>query len=141
VAVDLSHYVEDIARAVRDPRILRVAAEAMSGEMKRATARYIGADLKMSNFRGGPAEFITETKNGEATLIMRGGTYALADTGRRQKKRAFARRGSALNTPWGPKSSVAGSRWSGFGITENHGPDALDMGIRAVVAEVERGFS
>ena len=136
--VDLSRYVKELGEVVKDRGVLEAAAEAMAEEMKTATARYIGGDLRMSNFRGAAVEFRTETRSGEVTVEIAGGTYGLADKGRRQARRAWARRGSALATPWGPRASVRGSTTTGFNITDKHSDDAFDAGIRAVVAELDR---
>lgn len=141
VAVNLTKYLKELEERIEDPALLKAGAEAMAESMKKATARYIGADLRMSNFRGGPPTFKTENAKGQATLEIGGGTYALADTGRRQAKRAYARRGSALDTPWGPRASVRGSTWGGFHITERHAPEALDDGIRAIIYELDKAVS
>lgn len=138
VAVNLSKYVEELAERIEDPALLKAGAEAMAESMKHATARYLGSDLRMHNFRGDAPTFKTETKTGAATVEIGGGTYALADKGRRQAKRAYPRRGRALDTPWGPRASVKGSTWDGFNITERHAPEALDDGIRAIVFELDR---
>lgn len=138
MAVNLTRYLKELEDQIEDPRLLKVAAEAMAESMRKATARYIGGDLRMSNFRGDAPTFKTETKTGAATVEIGGGTYALADTGRRQAKRAYPRRRRALSTPWGPRASVRGSTWGGFHITERHAPDALDDGIRAIVFELDR---
>lgn len=137
MAVNLSKYVEELAERIEDPALLKAGAEAMAESMKRATARYLGSDLRMHNFRGPAPTFKTENAKGEATLEIGGGTYALADGGRRQAKRAYAR-GRALSTPWGPRASVKGSTWGGFHITERHAPEALDDGIRAITFELDR---
>ena len=137
MAVNLSKYVKELEQKIEDPKLLKAGAEAMAESMRKATARYIGGDLRMHNFRGGPPTFKTENAKGLATLEIGGGTYALADKGRRQAKRAFAR-GRALDTPWGPKASVKGSTWGGFNITERHSAEALDDGIRAIIFELDR---
>lgn len=124
------------------------AVKAMDKAMRDATASYIGADLRMSGFKGGPAQFKGEAKSGSATLTMSGGTYALADKGRRRKRKRLwpkpgRRRGrrSALDTPGGWRRWSTGSTWPGFNITERHGPDALDAGIEAARAEILKGWS
>lgn len=138
VAVNLSKYVTELAERIEDPALLKAGAEAMAESMKRATARYLGSDLRMHNFRGDAPTFKTETKTGAATVEIGGGTYALADGGRRQAKRAYPRRGRALSTPWGPRASAKGSTWGGFHITERHAPEALDDGIRAIIFALDQ---
>lgn len=137
MAVDLTKYVKALEVLTKDPRILQVGATAMVDEMKRATARYIGSDLRLSGFRGAAVEFATENKAGQAVVQIKGGTYAIADSGRHSSGRIRSRRARALRTPWGPKSSVRGSTWAGFGITDKHVPDAYDAGAKAIIAELE----
>lgn len=138
MAVNLSRYVDELRADITDPALLKIGAEAMADEMRKSLALYIGGDLRMSRFPGAPPTFTTSSSKGEATLELGGGTYALADKGRRQAKRARARRGSALRTPWGPRRSVRGSRWPGFSVTERHAAGALEAGVDAITAAVSK---
>jgi hypothetical protein len=148
VPVNLSRYVAELRKEIEDPALLQFGADAMAETMQRATARFIGGDLRMSNFPGAAPTFKTTTKGGAATLEIGGGTYALADRGRRQATpaRAGHRRGKArgggrrraLRTPWGPRASVQGSTWSGFHITDRYADIALDDGKRAIIAALDK---
>src|SRR5262245_61623018 len=97
----------------------RAAAEAMNEVMRKATADRIGGDLRMSNFRGPPVDFVMTVKPTEARLRLGGATYALADRGRHSRRRRFRPRqkDGLFNTPWGPRRSIKASTWDGFGIT------------------------
>jgi len=126
---------------------MQAAGEAMRDAMREATARYIGADLRMSGFRGAAVDFDLDVSDTAATLTLSGGTYALADKGRRRaSKRLYAQpyrksgRRAALATPRGYRRSARGSRTAGFNITDRHGQDSLDEGVEAATKVVRTLF-
>jgi hypothetical protein len=131
--------VVDAERAVSSLQPLDAAAKAMTKVMREGTVRAIGADLRLSNFRGDPVEFKEQRGKGRATLTIGGGTYALADGGRKQAKRRIrskrrkrrGKRAPALATPMGPRRSVSGSRSRGLRITDQYSPRALDEAVAA----------
>jgi hypothetical protein len=144
--VDLVRTIELLGREVEGTRPAIAAADAMHDSMMDATERYLGADLHMSNFTGGPVVFKVEAVPKRATLTLSGGTYALADKGRRkaprklyaQPRRRKGQRRAALDTPRGYRRSARGSRWRGFRITDRHAQDALDAGVVAAIAEIRQ---
>lgn len=138
MSADLTSHVEAAGKAARDPALIRAAADAMADELGRITERYLGSDLRMSGSSAGAAEF-TGTARGESATVSTSGVYGLADGGRKKIVRAYARRGGALATPWGPRGTVAGSLWPGFGITEQGAPEVFEAGSRAVVDGIQWG--
>jgi hypothetical protein len=108
----------------------------MAAVMTRGTAAHLGADLTMSHFRGGPVHIEPEGRPGFAVVVMSGAAWALADAGRHGGRIPRARKGSALNTPWGPRASVSPSSWPGFGISDQYADPAIRAGIDAIVARV-----
>lgn len=147
--MDLVRTIELLGREVEGARPAIAAADAMHDAMLDATQRYLGPDLRMSGFKGGPVVFKVEAKAKRATVTLSGGTYALADKGRRHAKRKLyakpvrrkGQRRSALSTPRGYKRSAKGSTWRGFRITERHATDALDAGVVAAIDEIRRQVS
>lgn len=147
MALHLTVILDDLVDRVTDPRVQKAIAEALEDTMKDGTARFIGADLRLSGFKGAPVEFAADftAGTGIVTLPLRGGTYALADKGRRRAKRVIRsrrrrrsrkHRRPALSTPWGPRRSVRGSTWTGFHLTDTLGPLAVAKATEAAVAEV-----
>ena len=133
MAGGLSARIELIGAAVANVAVATAAAEAMDSHMRKSTATYLGGDLRMRNFRGGPVVFTPTVSVGRAVLKLSGGTYALADKGRRNaRRRIYPRRGRrALGTPYGARRWVRGSTTQGFHITQRHGPQALAAGVEA----------
>lgn len=134
VAVDLSHYVTELAQRIESPALARVGADAMAESMRRAVARHLGGDLSFSGLpSAGRADPQPTAAAGVAEIELRGGAFALADRGRRQVRRARARANSALSTPWGPRESARGSRWSGWNLVDQAGQVAMRDGMQAMV--------
>lgn len=106
------------------------AAEAMASTLSDVAAQYMGGDLALSGTKRGAA-VITPDERGGAAIVRTGGVYGLADGGRRVVRPALAPRRSALTTPWGPRASVSGSTWAGFGITDRARGDVFEAGRRA----------
>lgn len=145
MTLNLSRRITLLEQHIEGTGPSKAAADAMHDAMVTATQRYVGADMSMSGFKGGPATFKVEAKPERAVLTLSGGTYALADKGRRRaRRRLYAkprrRRGrrSALDTPRGWRRLARGSRWGGFHITERHAPDALDQGMAAALIEIRK---
>jgi hypothetical protein len=137
ILLDTIHDVEGIPTSLR---VADAAAKALEDTMREGTVHAIGADLRLSGFRGGPVVFRPERSAGHAAVTMSGGTYALADAGRQQARRrilpkrrrlAGTKRKPALGTPGGPRRSVRGSRWRGKRITDTYGPKALEAAVEA----------
>lgn len=149
MALNLTRRITLLEQEVKGTGPAKAAADAMHDAMLTSTQRYLGADLRMENFRGGPVEFKVEAKPEAATVTLSGGTYALADKGRRRgRKRLYAkprrRRGqrrAALDTPQGLRRYARGSRWQGFRITERHAPDALTEGVAAAMVDIRKRFA
>jgi hypothetical protein len=146
--VDLTRTIELLGKEVEGTRPAIAAADAMHDAMVTATERYLGAGMHMSGFKGGPVVFKVEAKPARATLTLSGGTYALADKGRKSgPRRLFAKprkrkgRRAALRTPRGYRRSARGSRWHGFNITDRHAQDALDAGVAAALVAIQRAVS
>ena len=146
--MDLVRTIELLGQEVEGTRPAIAAADAMHETMHDATARYLGPDLRMSGFQGGAVAFKVKAAPKRATLTLSGGTYALADKGRRRAKAKLwakprRRRGrrAALDTPRGWRRSARGSRWRGFRITERHAVDALDAGVVAAIDAIRRQVS
>jgi len=146
VALNLTRRITLLEQEVVGTGPAKAAADAMHDAMLTSTQRYLGADMRMENFRGGPVEFKVEAKPEHAMVTLSGGTYALADKGRRRaRKRLYAkprkRRGqrrAALDTPQGLRRYARGSKWEGFRITERHAPDALTEGMAAALVVIKR---
>ena len=140
MSVNLTASLERLAQQLNSTALARTGADAGVEVMRQATAGYLGGKLSMSGLVGGEAEFDTSrTRPSHVSIIGVGGTFALADHGRQRRVEAHARRGSALNTPWGPRASAAGSTWAGFGITDRHGSEALQAAADAIVDDIVWG--
>jgi hypothetical protein len=146
--VDLTRTIELLGQEVEGTRPAIAAADAMHDAMVDATQRYLGPGMHMSGFKGGPVVFKVEAKPKRATVTLSGGTYALADKGRRHAKRKLwakprrrSGRRAALDTPRGWRRSARGSTWRGFRITERHATEALDAGVVAAIAEIRQQVS
>lgn len=140
MSVDLTGPLDRLAEQLAGIDLARAGAEAGAEAMREATASYLGGDLSMSGLRASDAVFDTAaTAPGRVSIVGAGPTFALADKGRRRSVRAQADRRSALVTPWGPRASVEGSLWGGFGITDNHASEALAAAAAAVVDGIEWG--
>lgn len=109
----------------------------MAETLRNGASTSMGGDLTFSGGAG------TVTINGLAergrSVVTVGGSYGLADKGRRRNVGTITARGRALRTPWDPRRSVRGSTWGGFGITATHGRRALSIGVDAVITEVDWG--
>lgn len=135
----ISAALDRAERAATSLRVADAAAKALAGVMREGTTRAIGADLRLSNFRGGPVEFREERAPGRAALTIGGGTYALADGGRRKARRVIrskrrkrrGQRAPALLTPRGPRRSVRGSTSRPLNITDTYSPRAIDEAVEA----------
>jgi hypothetical protein len=153
VAVRLTLVLDDVIDAVKDPRVLDAAADALEETMTEGVSSTpIGHDLRLSGFRGGPMEFKASytAGTGVVTMPLAGGTYALADKGRykapkrrpirsKTRKRRGQRR-PTLSTPWGPRVSVRRSKWPGFRLTDRFGNKAIGQSVEAAAREVVRQF-
>ena len=140
MSIDLTAPLERLARQLAQVDLARAGADAGAEVMRQATASYLGGKLTMSGLGGGEAEFDTSnTRASHVSIVGVGGTFALADQGRQRSVEAHAGRGSALNTPWGPRASAKGSTWAGFGITDRHGGEALQAAAAAIVDDIEWG--
>jgi hypothetical protein len=160
VAVRLIILEQFVDQALDDATSLRVAdaaAKALEHVMRDGTAKAIGADLRLRNFRGGPVQFATSSSTGHAAVTIGGGTYALADGGRKRKRDVIrsTRRGKVrgrgpklsqrpkLAAPSGPRLRVRGSTAPGLNITDTYSPRAFDEAIeaarRAVVEQFAKG--
>ena len=141
MSLDLTAPLDQLAAQLASGAPARAGAAAAAEVMQEATARVLGGDLAMSGLKGGDtAEF--DTSHTEATAVVVAGVgpvFALADTGRKRRVPAHAARRSALATPWGPRVSVEGSVWEGFGITSSAGPEALRAAGTALVESLEWG--
>jgi hypothetical protein len=133
---DLTRYIDRIEERVRQGPHIDSAVAAMTESLANAARAHLGGDLTMS---GTGQEAIIEPgrADGHQLTVRTGGVYALADTGRRRAVDAEAAPGEALATPFGPRRRVRGSTWPGFGITERHGRDALQEGIRAFMRDLQ----
>lgn len=144
--MDLVRTIELLGREVEGTRPAIAAADAMHETMVDATERYLGPGMRMSGFKGGPVVFKVVAKPKRATVTLSGGTYALADKGRRRAKaklwakprRRAGQRRAALDTPRGYRRSARGSRWQGFRITDRHATDALDAGVVAAIEAIRQ---
>jgi hypothetical protein len=152
----LEAFVKDAHAAASSVRVADAAARELEDVMRQGTVRAIGADLRLSNFRGGPVEFKPQRAPGRAALVLGGGTYALADAGRQQARRTIRskRRGkvrggrspkrnhpATLLTPRGPRRSARGSRSAGLNITDTWSPKALEAAVKAAVLVVVDQFA
>lgn len=127
---------EEAEKAVTSPKVQEAAAKAMEKGMTVGTRVALHGGLNLSGFRGAPIAFEADYTGGtgKVTLPLKGGTYALADKGRRRARRVIRPKGRkrkgqrrpTLATPWGPRVSVKGSTSPGFGLTDRLGPKALD---------------
>ena len=108
---------------------MTTAATAMADALTDVASGYMGGDLTLG--RAGSATIEGSAESG-AAHVTTGGVYGLADVGRSRSRRAYARRWSALSTPWGPRANVSGSTWSGFGITDRARQDVLEAGRSAI---------
>ena len=142
----LTASLDELIRTVDGIAPAKAAGAAMLEAHTKATARYIGADLRMHNFRGGPVDFEARVTRARAEVTLSGGTYALADKGRRQARRSRARgrmangRRNVVRTPYGPRVSAKGSTTAGFHITERHGGESVDAGIEAAWDVVRKAW-
>lgn len=120
---------DELTKRVQSSETTAAAATAMAAALTDVAAGYLGGDLAMSGL--GQRAVIEPASQGGSAVVRTAGAYALADGGRRAVRPARARRHSALNTPWGPRDSVDGSTWAGFGITDRARTDVLDAGKQA----------
>jgi hypothetical protein len=125
---NLTKYADIAEQRLTDPTVAAAAASAM--------VEQVGVDLRMS--RAGKLIIGPESSSGRAAVAV-GGAYRLADQGRRRVVRAYARPGSALATPWGPRASVAGSTTKGFAITDEAHASAFKAGRQAGVDSIGWG--
>jgi hypothetical protein len=134
--VDLTGHLDRLVRRVETQVHTEAGAE-MADTLQRGAQSAMGGDLTFSG-GGGTVRIEGDADVGRAVVKV-AGAYGLADKGRRRQVEAVAGRGSALRTPWGPRRSVRGSTWRGFGLTDRYGRDALRAGIDAVVDNVDWG--
>lgn len=133
--VDLTRHLDRLVQRV-ETQVHTEAADAMADTLQRGAQRAMGGDLTFSG-GGGTVRIKGDAEQGRAVVKV-AGAYALADKGRRRRVEAVAR-GAGLSTPWGPRKSVRGSTWRGFGITDRFGREALRDGVDAVVDSVDWG--
>lgn len=161
MAVHLASVIADIEQAVESPRPAEAAAKALEDTMRTGTARMIGADLRLSGFKGAPVKLDGESKPSLAFITLGGGTYALADKGRQQVRRYITpkrksragkvratkkrkgRKGhpAALMTPAGPRYRVRGSRSRPLRITDQYAPKALEAAVEAASKVIAADFA
>lgn len=149
MTVQLASVITDLEDALDSPRPAEAAAKALEDTMRTGTARMIGADMRLSGFKGGPVKLDGESKPGLAFLALAGATYALADGGRRRARRSITpkrkgrRRGhpAALMTPAGPRYRVRGSTTRPMRITDTYAPKALEAGVEAASKAVAAIFN
>lgn len=135
MAIDLTGHLDRLTRRVENQTFSR-AAERMADTLSSGAQSAMGGDL---TFSGGAGTIRVNGKAERGRVVVEvGGAYALADQGRRRVVPATASR-RALRTPYGPRKSVRGSTWSGFGITQRYGRDALRAGADGVRDEVDWG--
>lgn len=116
---------------------MTIAAEAMGDALVAAAGRYLGGDATMSG-TGRTVTVETDGAAGTATVTP-GGAWGLADGGRRVVRPARRPRGKrGLATPWGPRASVKGSTWPGFGIGAAAQTEVADAGRQAIREAVAR---
>jgi hypothetical protein len=143
---------DEAVEAVTSPKVQQAAAEAMEKAMSEGTRTIIGGgDLRLSGWRGAPMSFDADytAGSGVVRLPLKGGTYALADEGRKRARKKIRpkgrkRRGQrrpTLATPYGPRVSVKGSTWSGFHLTDRLAPKVLDEAEEAAVAAGLKAFA
>jgi hypothetical protein len=137
VSIDLTRYVDDAEQRINDTQVADAAATAMADTLTIATASYLGPGLTFSG-GAGTATITPRSVQGRASVAT-GGAYGLANHGRSAVVTAHAAAGSALVTPWGPRASVKGSTWGGFGITAAHSAEAFEAGTDAAVAALDWG--
>jgi hypothetical protein len=133
---NLTKYADIAEQRLTDPTVAAAAASAMVEQVRSVASRHVGVDLRMS--RAGKLIIGPESSSGRAAVAV-GGAYRLADQGRRRVVRAYARPGSALATPWGPRASVAGSTTKGFAITDEAHASAFKAGRQAGVDSIGWG--
>lgn len=149
MTVTLAAVVTDLEDALDSPRPAEAAAKALEDTMRTGTARMIGADLRLSGFKGPPVKLEGEHKIGLAWITLGGPTYALADGGRQTARRSITpkrksrRKGHrpALMTPAGPRYRVKGSRTRPLRITDQYAPKALDAAVEAAAKAVDAIFA
>lgn len=150
MAVHLASVVTDIEDALDSPRPAEAAAKALEDVMRSGTSRLIGADLRLSGFKGPAVKLDGEHKPGLAFISLGGATYALADGGRQKARRYITpkrkgRRGRghppALMTPMGPRYRVRGSRTRPMRITDTYAPKALEAAVEAASKVVTTIFA
>jgi hypothetical protein len=134
--VDLTGHLNRLVQRV-ETQVHVEAGDAMADTLQRGAQSAMGGDLTFSG-GGGTVRITGDAVVGRAVVNV-AGAYGLADKGRRRAVPATAGRGSALRTPWGPRRSVRGSTWRGFGLTDRYGREALQVGVDAVVDNVDWG--
>lgn len=148
----LAVVADDAVKAITSPKVQKAAADAMETAMTKGSLSLIGGgNLALSNWRGAPIVFDAAYTGGTGlvTLPLAGGTYALADKGRRRARKRIRpkgrkRRGQrrrTLATPWGPRTQVRGSKWSGFHLTERLAPKALGDAAEAAIGVAVKAFA
>jgi hypothetical protein len=144
--VELTARLEELVRLAASPAITRLGAEAMSEVMTQATASAIGADLRLSHFRGGPATFEATGEPGLARLSISGAAYTIADKGRsggpariRPFHQGKGGHAPALNTPRGYRAVIGPSSSAGKGITNANREAAYEAGKQAMLNAIWGG--
>jgi hypothetical protein len=159
VVVQLASVITDLEAALDSPRPAEAAAKKLEDVMRTGTSRMIGADLRMSGFKGPPVTLDGQHKPSLAWIELGGATYNLADKGRqkarkfiypkhkaragkvRKTKKTAGRKGHkpTLKAPGGYRYRVKGSRTRGKRITDTYAPRALEEATVAaaqVVADI-----
>lgn len=136
MSVDLTRRLDRLVRRVEN-QVHTAAADAMAEAFRDGVARKLGGDLTFSG-GAGTVRVKGEAERGRITVNV-GGAYGLADQGRRRAVQARAGKGRALATPFGPRRSVRGSVWRGFGITRQYGRRAIGAGVDALMDDVDWG--
>jgi hypothetical protein len=129
VALRFVVLAEEAAKAVTSPKVQEAVADALERAITFA-----------AGYTGG---------TGIVKLPLSGGTYALADLGRRKARKTLRSKGrkrkgkrrTPLMTPWGLRTSVKGSTWEGFHLTDRLSPKALDAAQEAALDEGLRAFA
>jgi hypothetical protein len=147
----LASVITELEDALDSPRPAEAAAKKLEDVMRTGTGRMIGADMRLSGFKGPPVKLDGEHKPSLAYIELGGATYNLADKGRqkarkfiypkhkaragkvRKTKKTSGRKGHkpTLQTPGGYRYRVRGSRTRGKRITDTYAPRALEESMVA----------
>jgi hypothetical protein len=145
MAVHLASVITELEDALGSPKPAEAAAKKLEDVMRSGTSRMIGADLRLSGFKGPPVSLDGQHKPGLAHIELGGATYNLADKGRQKSRgRIWPKHGiksraknvrktrgrpghrPTMKTPAGYRYTVKGSRTRGKRITDTYAPRALE---------------